>query len=220
MGATVIEIITPQTAGQHLDEIIGMFRLRHRVFRERLGWDVTTSGDMEMDLYDRDPAAHYLIHRGSDGAVTGCVRLLPTTGPYMLRDTFPVLLDGVAAPAAALVWEASRFAVDHVRPATSSAAATAAGLTRATVELVAGVAEWAATRRLSAVVAVVDVRMERILRRAGWPLTRFGPPRPLGVTRALAGTLAVTEATVSTIHRAGGLTSSVLARPLGATRAA
>ncbi len=41
----------------------------------------------------------------------GSWRLLPTTGPYMLRDVFPQLLHGVAAPAAADTWEISRFAV-------------------------------------------------------------------------------------------------------------
>ncbi|WP_394890000.1 acyl-homoserine-lactone synthase [Mesorhizobium sp. AaZ16] len=55
---------------------------------------------------------HYLVLRGCDGHVDGCVRVLPSNGPTMLRDTFPVLLEGKTAPAEPSVWENSRFALD------------------------------------------------------------------------------------------------------------
>ncbi len=39
------------------------------------------------------------------------MRLLPTTGPYMLADVFPQLLRGEDPPKAEHIWEISRFAV-------------------------------------------------------------------------------------------------------------
>jgi len=47
----------------------------------------------------------------TENAVVGCWRLLPTTGPYMLKDIFSHLLWGKPAPEQPDVWEISRFAI-------------------------------------------------------------------------------------------------------------
>ena len=60
-----------------------MHRLRRRVFKECLGWDVETSGDMEIDEFD-DLSPAYLLLRGLDSRLLGCVRFLPSSGPAML----------------------------------------------------------------------------------------------------------------------------------------
>lgn len=96
---------------------MGMHRLRGRVFKERLDWDVSVAGGLEIDQYDSFKPTYLLA---LEQQVVGCVRLLPTTGRNMLADTFPVLLDGHAAPNAASIWESSRFCVD-----TKNVAATA-----------------------------------------------------------------------------------------------
>ncbi|MGH8604362.1 MAG: acyl-homoserine-lactone synthase, partial [Gammaproteobacteria bacterium] len=74
-----------------------MFRLRHTVFRERLGWEVNGAQGQERDPYD-DLAPVYIIARNDQRKVEGCWRILSTTGPYMLKDTFPELLRGEPAP--------------------------------------------------------------------------------------------------------------------------
>ena len=107
----MMQLITADYYGNFIDEIADMHRLRHRVFKERLDWDVLASGDMEIDEFDALHPA-YLLQRANDGRVQGCVRLLPSTGPTMLRDAFPILLDGTSAPASSSVWESSRFALD------------------------------------------------------------------------------------------------------------
>ncbi len=94
----MLQLISPDRYGEFVDDLAEMHRLRYRVFKERLGWDVEVSGDMEIDEFDACRPA-YLLQRDDDGRIQGCVRLLPTTGPTMLRDTFPVLLDGQLAPA-------------------------------------------------------------------------------------------------------------------------
>jgi N-acyl-L-homoserine lactone synthetase len=97
----------------------GMHRLRGRVFKDRLDWDVSVSDGLEIDQYDTFKPTYLLAVEQRD--VVGCVRLLPTTGRNMLADTFPVLLDGHAAPAAARIWESSRFCVDTKSVAHGSA---------------------------------------------------------------------------------------------------
>ncbi len=187
------------------DEIDQMHRLRYRVFRERLDWEVTTCGELEIDAYDTlNP--YYLLLRGHDGTIQGCVRLLPTLGPNMLRDTFPALLEGSFAPASETIWESSRFALGVNRVG-------AGPIAKDTFELFAGMVEFGLARELSSIVTVTDARMERILRRAGWPLQRIGQPRVLGNTTAVAGYLEVSCAALSVLRTAGGLKGPVLWAP-------
>jgi acyl homoserine lactone synthase len=89
-------IVRTRTELLHDSELTtGMHRLRGRVFKERLDWDVSVSDGLEVDQYDTFKPTYLLALEQRD--VVGCVRLLPTTGRNMLADTFPVLLDGHAA---------------------------------------------------------------------------------------------------------------------------
>ncbi len=84
-----------------------MFRMRKRAFADRRQWRVTCTGGAERDRFD-DLRPLYLCMRWQ-----GLLRLLPTTGPYMLRDVFPALLGGRPAPRDRRAWEVSRFCVDR-----------------------------------------------------------------------------------------------------------
>jgi acyl homoserine lactone synthase len=207
--AIMMQLITADHYGSFVGDITEMHRLRYRVFKERLDWDVQTSGDMEIDDFDALHPA-YLLLRANDGRIQGCVRLLPSTGPTMLRDTFPVLLDGATAPASATIWESSRFALDI--PADTPKAAR--GLSGATYELFAGMIEFGLSRLLTEIVTVTDARMERILRRAGWPLRRIAEPRVLGATQAVAGYLEVSVESLARVRAAGGVRAPVLWAPV------
>src|ERR1700682_732812 len=103
----MIQLITQQGYGEFRDALIEMHRLRYRVFKGRLDWDVHVSGEMEIDEFDALHPA-YLTQLADNGRTQGSVRLLPTVGPTMLRDTFPVLLAGRSAPASPSIWESSR----------------------------------------------------------------------------------------------------------------
>ena len=41
---------------------------------------------------------YMMIREPGPGTLRGCWRLLPTEGPYMLKDSFPELLHGAEAP--------------------------------------------------------------------------------------------------------------------------
>ena len=197
--------ITQSDYAAHLELIMEMHRLRHRVFKDRLEWDVSVSGDMEIDAYDALRPT-YLVQLSECGSVVGCVRFLPTAGPYMLADTFPVLLDGKVPPRSPAIFESSRFCVDT----TQTNEAVRHGLRLATGCLFAGMIEWALTQGLTAIVTVTDTRVERILRRAAWPLERIGRPREVGSTEAVAGLLEVSETALSGVRSVAGLTHPVL----------
>lgn len=185
----------------------GMHRLRGRVFKERLDWDVSVSDGLEIDQYDTFKPTYLLAVEQDE--VVGCVRLLPTTGRNMLADTFPVLLDGNAAPKATRIWESSRFCVD-----TKNVAASAEnGLREATFLLFAAMIEWGQQRDLQAIATVTDLRMERILRRAGWHLDRLGEPRQIGATKAVAGLLPITDEALGAIRATGKISGLAIDVP-------
>ncbi|PIT00822.1 conjugal transfer protein TraI [Bradyrhizobium nitroreducens] len=204
----MIQLIAPPSYGEFSGTLVEMHRLRHRVFRLRMAWDVQSAGDMEVDDFDA-LSPIYLVQMSSGGQVQGSVRLLPTLGPTMLRDTFPALLDGQPAPSVREVWESSRFAIDVV-----DAPKGDHGITRAAYELFAGMVEFGLSRQLTDIVTVTDVRMERVLRRAGWPLRRIGSPAKIGNTLAVAGCLAISSEILAGLRKAGSLSTPVLWSPV------
>lgn len=211
----MMHLITPDRFGDFPDELAEMHRLRFRVFKDRLEWNVQATGDQEIDEFDA-LSPIYLLQRDGGGQVRGCVRLLPTTGPTMLRDKFPVLLDDHPAPAHANVWESSRFALDVPADAPKGSG----GLAKATYELFAGMIEFGLSRGLSEIVTVTDIRVERILRRASWPLERLAEPTQLGNTMAVVGYLDVSPTSLGRVKSAGGLKGPILWAPVPLTAAA
>mgnify|MGYP002784091661 FL=1 len=191
--------------GADIGLLMGMHRLRRKVFKDRLEWAVSVSGDLEMDRYDALDASYLIVKDRS--SVLGSVRLLPTSGPNMLADTFPELLDGGSAPSCDSIAESSRFCVDT----SATDTVTEGGLRQATFMLFAGMLEWGRARDLRSIATVTDVRMERILRRAGWPLDRLGKPRRVGVTVAVAGLLPIETAALDAIRANAKLIGPILA---------
>lgn len=191
--------------GSHLDLLTSVYRLRRRVFKERLDWSVSVSGDMEIDIYDAlNPT--YLLAVSEQREVLGCVRLLPTTGPTMLADTFAALLGERPAPRDERILESSRFCVDtkHTPELGRN------GFNRATFVLFAAMLEAMRASGAQSIVTVTDLRMERILRRTGWPLERLSEPQQLGQTTALAGFLHFSDQAVDAMYRQAGVNGPVL----------
>ena len=209
MEVFMIQLVAPDWYSAFADEIREMHRLRYRAFKERLSWDVHTKEGLEADVFD-ELKPHYLLLRGPTGSIEGCVRLLPSTGPTMLRDVFPSLLQDRAVPADPTIWESSRFALDQAADTSKGPNSLAAG----TYELFAGMIEFGLSISLSRIVTVTDLRVERILRRAGWPLQRIGDPQTIGKTRAVAGYLQVSADHLDAVRNNGEISSPVLWAPV------
>ena len=198
----MLRIVTKDNAERHVRSLYQMHRIRKTVFKDRLGWDVTVTGELEVDEYDA-LRPNYVLSIDKYGTVNGCVRLLPTTGPNMLRDIFPWLVTNAAVPCSERVWEASRFAVS------GNTAVVEAGLSQTTYDLLIGVVGFGLSHGLSTIACVVDIRMERILSRAGWPLQRLGPARRIGSTTAMAGQLDLSEQVLRQLKSRVGFAQAV-----------
>ena len=201
----MILAVLPEDRARFAAELYQMHQLRYRVFHERLGWEVTTAGDSEFDRFDTLKPI-YLLRLAADGHVNGCARLLPSTGPTMLRDVFPVLLGDTQMPSDPLIWESSRFAAD----ATGDAKEQMRMVGQITIELFAGLCELGLAMGWSQVVTVTDLRLEKLGARAGLRFERYAEPRQIGKTQAVAGFGRVDQETLDAVRAFGGLTGPVL----------
>lgn len=103
-------LITKDNAYLHRDLIEEAYRFRHRFFVEHLGWEGLKREDRrEVDQFDGPDAVH-IVHKDAAGIFI-YTRLLPTTGPHLLSDVYPEILQGNEAPTGPDVWEWTRAAI-------------------------------------------------------------------------------------------------------------
>jgi acyl homoserine lactone synthase len=161
------------TAGSLMGTYQQVASYRHKVFVENLGWDLHSPDGYEQDQFDR-PDTVYVAARNDDEEICGCARLLPTTRPYLLAEVFPQLLNGMAPPNSADIWELSRFATvdfnsDDRSPLRQMSSETAIDLLQAAIDC-------AAQHGASRLITVSPLGIERLLRNAGFRAHRAGPP--------------------------------------------
>ena len=194
----MIDVVTPDLYAAYAGELRLMFQLRYRVFKQRMGWTVPGEDGAERDGFD-DFYPIYLLAYDDGAGLVGSWRFLPTTGPYMLRDVFPQLLEGAKAPYHPLVWEGSRFAVEGrgSRGRTSS-------------ELLCAVTETCIAFGIRELITVYDARMERLLPRLGCPPKWQSRPCRVGKSLAYTGRFDMNHATLSSLRAVGGIQRSVI----------
>ncbi len=105
-------LIDPSNYEFHRHDLDNMYRLRHKVFFEKLKWDVTSNHGMEKDEYDEKHAT-YIIYKDERGIVRGCIRLIEMINPCMFDGPFRFLLPNLENFKKVGCWEQSRLAVDH-----------------------------------------------------------------------------------------------------------
>lgn len=178
----MIVVVEQHNAHKYSDLIEQMFRLRARVFRDRLKWDVQVADGKERDKYD-DEGPVYLIYTDDEqGVVKGSMRLLPTTGPTLLADLFSDTLPDTVHIAAPTIWECTRFCIDD-RVVDKGRD----GLLFASTVLIAGLGEVAIKAGIQSIIANFDAQMLRLYRCIGCDVevlgstARYGQPIYLGL---------------------------------------
>lgn len=153
--------------------VTGVARYRHKVFVQKLGWQLQCENALEYDQFDRDDTV-YVVAQNDAEEIVGTARLLPTTRPYLLGEIFPQLLNGLPPPASADIWELSRFAaVDFNAPTTSALGQFSSPIA---VDLLRASLESASALGAKQLITVSPLGVERLLRSAGIPAHRAGPP--------------------------------------------
>jgi N-acyl-L-homoserine lactone synthetase len=143
------------------------WRLRHRIFRENLGWEVPSVDLLEFDRFDRD-ALHCAVVSGD--RLVGYWRALCTIEPYLAELSFPALLEGHPAPKSPKIWEISRFAMVPESPRRREIGRM----------LVHEIAAFGRDVRADRLIAVTEPAFERFVQRCGLPVQRAAGPVPAG----------------------------------------
>ncbi len=106
----MIEIIQAGQSGKTYS-LFEMHRLRKKIFKDRMQWDVDIAGEeLEIDNYDL-PETVYILARDNQGRMIGVWRMLPSTLPSMIRQLWPQFMEDFPLPVHEDVWETSRFGV-------------------------------------------------------------------------------------------------------------
>ena len=152
----MLKLIEGSRASLFPQEMDAMFRNRAITFSEQLGWDVSVKDGYERDEFDDANPLYLVSVDPNTNEYWGSLRLLPTTGPNMLRDVFSCLLAEGEFIESATIWESSRIcavAVDG-QPQRSRH-----GVNFVLSELIAGIGEVAIIAGLTQIVSVFDARI-------------------------------------------------------------
>lgn len=172
----------------------GLGAFRHRVFIQRLGWALPDTGEndtSEWDQFDRRETVH-IVALEPGPSVCGCARLMPTTGPYLLRDLFPGLAGSREPPQSPLIWELSRFAASR---SAGSQADSARGM-----RLFPYALALAASLGATSVIGVVTHSAARLYRQSGLELRNFAPADETHAQPFLACTIDLTPTTFARLQ--------------------
>jgi N-acyl-L-homoserine lactone synthetase len=162
----MIVVIDPTNFHLFQAELDGMFRLRKRIFCDQLGWDVKIQDGRERDEYDDLDPVYIVSLDERTREVRGSVRLMPTTGPHLMKDVFGPWFEEPIILESATIWEVTRFCVDtpwlrgHYTPR---------GLNLVTSELIVALSEVASNIGLTQLTALCHHGMVKALKRAKCP---------------------------------------------------
>lgn len=139
-----------------------LYRLRKITFSDRLGWDVSCSGNMEFDEFD-NAYTHYLLGV-CNGHILCSVRFIGLDRPNMINRTFSTCFGDIRLPESGV--ESSRFFVDKDRASQFSGPTFPVSHA-----LYLAVISWAHSNGLPGIHTIVSRSMLTILKRTGWNIT-------------------------------------------------
>ena len=179
----MIVVVEPHNIHRYPHLIDEMFRLRARIFNDRLKWDVNIIEGRERDRFDEEKPV-YLIYTDEEGReVKGSLRLLPTTGPTLLADFFYDTLPDATHLSAPTIWECTRFCLDDrilERGEQNELLFTSA-------VMIAALGELALDTGIESIIGNFEAPMLRLYRRIGCEVeilgstSRYGRPVYLGL---------------------------------------
>jgi acyl homoserine lactone synthase len=144
------------------------YKLRHRVFAERLKWVPERADRLEADMYDAWSTSLGVFNDGGD--LLGLVRMTHAPVPFMLESEFSACLVGNHRVRKETdTAEITRLAVD---PAIADRGLSA----RLMKTIFKGMYQWCLRHHVRYTYMVVEHRLLRVVQRMGWPCQAIGEP--------------------------------------------
>lgn len=160
----MIKIIQPGQAGT-TRQLVAMHRVRTKIFRDRMGWDVDVD-DMELEVDDYDlPETIYILHIDAFERVTGTWRFLLTDQPSMIRNIWPHYCDTLPVPFSDSMIETSRFGVHSD---TQNRDDRQKQVNLATAEMIVALIKTCILCGITDMYTLYNVKIKRLLERIGF----------------------------------------------------
>ena len=179
----MILVLEQYNAAKYSHLIEKMFRLRARIFHDRLNWDVKVIDGKERDKYDDEQPVYIIYCDEQAQEVKGSLRLLPTTGPTLLADIFSDTRPDAVNLSAPAIWECSRFCLDDKLLEAGDHDA----MLFASVAMLEAMGDVALRAGIEAIIGNFNESMLRLYRRLGCDVeilgstSRYGDPVYLGM---------------------------------------
>ncbi len=198
----MIAVVTNYNAFLYRDALNQMFRLRHRIFVERMGWEALRTPDgIEKDKFDTAEAIYLILM--DDDTVIGTHRLLPTVRPHLFSEIFRDWCNVKGVQVGPRVYELNRTCVDEER------------LPRerrewARKQIMAGLMEFCVYAGIEqfTVLTPLDILFRYLL--IGWDIKPLGVPREVDGIKQAAVAVRVNEAALKAVREAFDLKSQVV----------
>jgi len=198
----VIHIVTAENAYHYREEMEQVYRLRHKVFVEEMGWTELAKPDgREIDQFDTKHAVHMLYIE--KGKVLGYQRMLPSTRPHLLSDVSPELCE-VDPPVGSHIWECSRHCVAPGHREKGRFASPIANV------LLSGIVEWGMDNGVSTAIIEIDPLLLLRLVQLHFRMLPLGLPRRIGNQDFLAVTATFDQRTLQRLRELRGNRRRVL----------
>jgi N-acyl-L-homoserine lactone synthetase len=112
----MVHIVSSANRAGFASQIAQMHQDRKRIFVDWLKWKVpVVDGQYEIDQFDNDQAVYLIDSDPRTGRHRSSLRLLPSTGPHLLRDVFPYLCEE-SLPVGEDVMELTRLCISPEVP--------------------------------------------------------------------------------------------------------
>lgn len=179
-----VHVVTPLNASHYASELEQNYRLRHRIFVERMHWEALRQADgREIDQYDACEATHLLLVRNEQ--VVGGLRFNSLSGPNLLMGQFSRMVSRRLPDSVWLGADWTRFyVIERPQPLGPSSAAGA---------LYCSAMEYALLQGWTYLTFVSKPAMVEILVSIGWSVTPLGMPEVIEGDLAVAAYIAVSE---------------------------
>lgn len=191
----VIKLIAGADRGAHPGLIDAMFR-------GRIG--AGAKARAAVDAYDDEALLYLVAVDPASEAVTGSLRLMPTTGRTLLKECFANRFDEPVDLASATIWEGTRLSV-HAGDRCSD---------RTACELFIGTCEVGLLAGLTQIISLFDDSLDPLHRRIGWSPAIVGSSPRRGQPGCLhVGLWDVSPAALALMRARSGIHRTVLADP-------
>jgi acyl-homoserine lactone synthase len=191
-----IHIVTAENIGSYAQAMEQVYRLRHSVFVEEMGWsDLRRPDGREIDQFDDGRALHMLYLEGD--RLMGYQRMLPSMRPHLLSEVMPQLCDG-DFPVGPHIWEWTRYCVTKEHRDRGRMLSPAGNL------LLSAIVEWGLESGVSRIIIEMNPIWLLRLVQLHFRVTPLGIPQDAGKESIVAVTAAFDARTLARLRSVRG----------------